>query len=112
MKKYNEKKRSSIWHAETHSGSAVEFSPALSFSQLPPLALSKSGAVETFAFPLSLGQHRTKTAWRLCTPSACIFSVISHKNPLTGDSLPARFLHNLTKNLTAHLTHNLCAVLP
>lgn len=25
--------------------------------------------------------------------------------------MPAKFLYNLTKNLTAHLTHNLCAVL-
>ena len=26
--------------------------------------------------------------------------------------MPAEFLYNLTKNLTAHLQHNLCAVLP
>ena len=26
--------------------------------------------------------------------------------------MPAVFPYNLTKNLTAHLTHNLCAVLP
>ena len=27
-------------------------------------------------------------------------------------SMPAEFLYNLTKNLTAHLQYNLCAVLP
>jgi len=26
--------------------------------------------------------------------------------------MPAKFLYNLTKNLSAHLQHNLCAVLP
>jgi len=26
--------------------------------------------------------------------------------------MPAKFLYNLTKNLTAHLQHKLCAVLP
>jgi len=65
-----------------------------------------------FFKPDLLRQHRTKPAWRLCTPSACRFSVISHKNPLTYGSMPAEFLCNLTKNLTTHLTHNLCAVLP
>ena len=49
---------------------------------------------------------------RLCTSSACIFSVILHRNSLTYVSMPASFLYNLTKNLTAHLTHNLRAVLP
>jgi len=33
-------------------------------------------------------------------------------NFLTYISMPAKFLHNLPKNLTAHLHHNLCAVLP
>ena len=59
-----------------------------------------------------LRQHRTKHTWRLCTESACIFSVILHRNPLTYVSMPAKFLYNLTKNLSAHLQHNLCAVLP
>ena len=52
------------------------------------------------------------TPHKACTQSACIFSVILHRNFLTGASLPAKFLYNLTKNLTAHLTHKLCAVLP
>ena len=26
--------------------------------------------------------------------------------------MPAKFMHNLPKNLTVHLHHNLCAVLP
>ena len=37
---------------------------------------------------------------------------LADKNPLTYDSMPAEFLCDLTKNLTTHLTHNLCAVLP
>lgn len=57
-------------------------------------------------------QYRTKPACRLCTQSACRFFGISHKNPLTYDSMPAEFLCNLPKNLTTHLTHKLCAVLP
>ena len=35
-----------------------------------------------------------------------------HRIFLTGASLPAKILYNLTKNLTAHLAHKLCAVLP
>ena len=61
---------------------------------------------------LYLRQHRTKTAWKLCTSSACRFPVILHKISLTYASMPASILYNLTKNLTSHLTHNLCAVLP
>ena len=41
-----------------------------------------------------------------------IFSGILHTNSLTYVSMPAKFMHNLPKNLTAHLHHNLCAVLP
>ena len=44
--------------------------------------------------------------------SACIFSVILHRNSLLGASPAASFLYNLTKNLTVHLHHQLCAVLP
>ncbi|MBR3630870.1 MAG: hypothetical protein IKN55_10455, partial [Oscillospiraceae bacterium] len=44
--------------------------------------------------------------------SACIFSVILHRNSLLGASPAASFLYNLTKNLAAHLHHQLCAVLP
>ncbi|MBR3629777.1 MAG: hypothetical protein IKN55_04805 [Oscillospiraceae bacterium] len=35
-----------------------------------------------------------------------------HRNSLLGASPAASFLYNLTKNLTAHLHHQLCAVLP
>ncbi|MBR3630173.1 MAG: hypothetical protein IKN55_06850 [Oscillospiraceae bacterium] len=35
-----------------------------------------------------------------------------HRNSLLGASQAASFLYNLTKNLTAHLHHQLCAVLP
>ncbi|MGN0691174.1 MAG: hypothetical protein ACI4K7_02380, partial [Oscillospiraceae bacterium] len=45
-----------------------------------------------------------------------IFRHIAHKfsarRLMTGASLPAKFLYNLTKNLTAHLAHKLCAMLP
>ena len=61
---------------------------------------------------LPLRQHRTKPAWRLGGTSACIFSVILHRNSLLGASPAASFLYNLTKNLAAHLHHQLCAVLP
>ena len=43
------------------------------------------------------GRHRAKHAWRLCTASADEFPVISHKNSLKYDSIPASFLCNLTK---------------
>ena len=58
------------------------------------------------------GQHRTTRGLRLCTSSACIFSVIAHKFSLPGVSPPSSNLCTLTKNLTAHLTHRGCAVLP
>ena len=45
-------------------------------------------------------------------PLGYIFSVISHKFSLQYDSIAALNLCNLPKNLTAHLPHNLCAVLP
>ena len=59
-----------------------------------------------------LGQYRTKSVWRLCTPSACKFPVIFHKNAREYIKYSLRFLFYLTKNLTTHLSHNLCAVLP
>ena len=37
---------------------------------------------------------------------------IETQMPLGYASMPASILYNLTKNLTSHLTHNLCAVLP
>ena len=58
------------------------------------------------------GQYRTKSVWRLCTPSACKFPVIFHKNAREYIKYSLRFLFHLTKNLTTHLSHNLCAVLP
>ena len=48
----------------------------------------------------------------LLTFRKLVFPVISHKNLLTYASMPASFLCNLTKNLTAHLHDNNCAVLP
>ena len=57
-------------------------------------------------------QYCTKSVWRLCTPSACKFPVIFHKNAREYIQYSLRFLFHLTKNLTTHLSHNLCAVLP
>ncbi|MDY3655553.1 MAG: hypothetical protein SO054_05285, partial [Ruminococcus callidus] len=57
-------------------------------------------------------QYRTKSVWRLCTPSACKFPVIFHKNAREYIQYSLRFLFHLTENLTTHLSHNLCAVLP
>ena len=37
---------------------------------------------------------------------------ISHKIPCQTHCLPAKFLCNLPKNLTMHLTHKFCLVLP
>ena len=59
-----------------------------------------------------LRQYRTKSVWRLCTPSACKFPVIFHKNAREYIKYSLRFLFHLTKNLMTHLSHNLCAVLP
>ena len=59
-----------------------------------------------------LRQYCTKSVWRLCTPSACKFSIIFHKNAREYIKYSLRFLFHLTKNLTTHLSHNLCAVLP
>ncbi|MCC2760430.1 hypothetical protein LK482_13635, partial [Ruminococcus callidus] len=63
-------------------------------------------------FSLHIRQYRTKSVWRLCTPSACKFLVIFHKNAREYIQYSLRFLFHLTKNLTTHLSHNLCAVLP
>ena len=81
-------------------------------SRLSDLRMHKKGRQRQ---PLQLWyyrQHRTKPTWLLCTESANIFSVILHRNPLTYDSMPAEYLYNLTKNLSQHLQHKLCAVLP
>ena len=51
-----------------------------------------------------LRQHRTINGYRLCRTLACVFSVILHKFRLTGVSLPALNLYNLTKNLLSNRT--------
>ena len=63
-------------------------------------------------YNINIWQYRTKSVCRLCTPSACKFSVIFHKNAREYIKYSLRFLFHLTKNLTTHLPHNLCAVLP
>ena len=57
-------------------------------------------------------QHRTKTIYWILCMSCLHLSVILHNSSLQGDSLATSSLYNLTKNLTAQYTHNLCAVLP
>ncbi|MBR3629359.1 MAG: hypothetical protein IKN55_02675, partial [Oscillospiraceae bacterium] len=52
-------------------------------------------AHQSAPFCLHLRQHRTKPAWRLGGTSACIFSVILHRNSLLGASPAASFLYNL-----------------
>ena len=84
----------------------------LLLEQLQGSGISISIATKSDLVLRDLGQHRTKTALRLSATSACIFSVILHRNPSTYVSMPSEFLYNLTKNLTAHLRHYLCAVLP
>ena len=101
------------------------------------------------AFFGNIRQYRTKSVWRLCTPSACkfpfracfvssrthlacIFSEIFRENTRkstkdflrfslhlskkSDDAICIRQIRNrlsyFTKNLTTHLSHNLCAVLP
>ena len=64
------------------------------------------------ALAMPIWQHRAKPALRLGGTSTCIFSAILHRNSLLGVSPAASFLYNLTKNLTAYLHHQLCAVLP
>ena len=39
-------------------------------------------------------------------------TLIFHKNAREYIKYSLRFLFHLTKNLTTHLSHNLCAVLP
>ncbi|RGM76564.1 hypothetical protein DXB92_13025 [Ruminococcus sp. OM06-36AC] len=63
-------------------------------------------------YNINIWQYRTKSVCRLCTPSACKFPVIFHKNAREYIKYSLRFLFHLTKNLTTHLSHNLCAVLP
>ena len=95
-------------------------------NKMDPTAFEVAGIYETSVCPLAkvmrhelrkrgipkLRQCRTKSVWRLCTPSACKFSVILHKNAREYIKYSLRFLFHLTKNLTTHLPHNLCAVLP
>ena len=56
---------------------------------------------------LKLKEPLIKSRLRLGTHLACIFFVILHRNFLTGDSLPAKFLYNLTKNLTSQYVHQI-----
>ena len=63
--------------------------------------------------PLAAAQPADlRRRYRLCHTLACIFSVILHKFCLTGVSLPALNLYNLTKNLTKQSLDNNYAVLP
>ena len=103
MNKTSKPKRSAFsWLMELAEGRRSEYV----FSILVALA-----GVACSLFPY-FRQYRTKSVWRLCTPSACKFSVIFHKNAREYIKYSLRFLFHLTENLTTHLPHNLCAVLP
>ena len=68
--------------------------------------LSGNGILE------ALRQYRTIRGSCLDGTSACIFSVIRHKNSSQRGDYAREFLFRLTKNLSAHLYHQNCAVLP
>jgi len=60
---------------------------------------------------IALGQHRTKSVWRLCTPSACKFPVIFHKNAREYIKYSLRFLFHLTKKFNdASVAQSLCGI--
>ena len=85
------------------------------FAFLPILQKAFDGIsvnLAPFLCDVAIGQYCTKSVWRLCTPSACKFPIIFHKNAREYIKYSLRFLFHLTKNLTTHLSHNLCAVLP
>ena len=101
--------------------SCLHFSRKCCFSMVKSLQksriiqLSAGIVLELFRikeYNINIWQYRTKSVWRLCTPSACKFPVIFHKNAREYIQYSLRFLFHLTKNLTTHLSHNLCAVLP
>ena len=56
-------------------------------------------------------QYRTKSVWRLCTPSACKFPVIFHKNAREYSKYSLRFLFHLTKKFDdASVAQSLCGI--
>jgi len=70
------------------------------FAKILPYFLQQLSEQHAAVFPTdgqdgNRRQYRTKSVWRLCTPSACKFS------------FRACFVSSRT-----HLSHNLCAVLP
>ena len=91
------------------------FSMVKSLQKSRIIQLSAGIVLELFRikeYNINIWQYRTKSVCRLCTPSACKFPVIFHKNAREYIKYSLRFLFHLTKNLTTHLPHNLCAVLP
>jgi len=60
---------------------------------------------------IDLRQYRTKSVWRLCTPSACKFPVIFHKNAREYIKYSLRFLFHLTKKFNdASVAQSLCGI--
>ncbi|MCD8220576.1 MAG: hypothetical protein LUC50_09810 [Ruminococcus sp.] len=57
-------------------------------------------------------QHRTKTAFVFACHLLTSFPLSYQVPPCNTQSIASSSLNNLKKNLLAHLTHNLCAVLP
>ena len=59
----------------------------------------------------NMRQYRTKSVWRLCTPSACKFPVIFHKNAREYSKYSLRFLFHLTKKFDdASVAQSLCGI--
>ncbi|WP_028508892.1 NAD(P)H-dependent oxidoreductase [Ruminococcus sp. NK3A76] len=105
-------------HQKINSSDAIVFIYPVFWSDAPAKLVGWFDRVWSYGFAYgdrtmkTLGQHRTTNGGYLCTPSTCKFSVILPKFTLKYVSIPAANLANLTKNLTACLTYNGCAVLP
>ena len=61
---------------------------------------------------LQAAKNEQKRNIMKCRFPNILSKALSAMNPSTYVSMPSEFLYNLTKNLTAHLRHYLCAVLP
>ena len=81
----------------------IEYAPSENTQMPPDFFLNPDDRTRDL-----LGQYRTIKAHALLEA----ISVMLHKNSLTCDSKPAKFLYNLTKNLTAQSAHLNCAVSP
>ena len=56
------------------------------------------------------GRYHTKSVWRLCTPSACKFPVIFHKNAREYIQYSLRFVSSDEKFDDASVAQSLCGI--